>query len=41
MFKIIKNNPTHQLIMEQIMDVEKCIIYLEAFVRAACAPAHQ
>ena len=38
MFKIIKNNPTHQLIMEQIMDVEKCMTCLESFVRAACAP---
>lgn len=37
MFKIIKSNPTHQLIMEQISDVEKCMICLESFVRAACA----
>lgn len=38
MFKIIKNNPTHQLIMEQIVAVEKCMNCLESFVRAACAP---
>ena len=38
MFKIIKGNPTHQLIMEQITDVEKCMVCLESFVRAACVP---
>lgn len=38
MFKIIKGNSTHQLIMEQITDVEKCMICLESFIRAACAP---
>lgn len=38
MFKPIKNNPTHQLIMEQILDVEKCMVCLESFIRAACTP---
>lgn len=38
MFRIVKNNPTHQMITEQIADVEKCMLCLESFVRAACAP---
>ncbi len=37
MFKKSKVHDVHKLIMEQINDVEKCIIKFESFVRAACA----
>ena len=31
----IKNNPVHMLIMEQINDVENCLIQFESFIRAS------
>ena len=34
----IKNNPVHMLIMDQINDVENCLIQFESFVRASSAP---
>ncbi len=34
----IKNNPVHMLIMEQINDVENCLIQFESFIRASSAP---
>ncbi len=37
MFKKSKVHDVHKLIMEQINDVERCIIKFESFVRAACA----
>ena len=37
MLKKSKVHDVHKLIMEQINDVEKCIIKFESFVRAACA----
>ena len=36
MFGKIKNNPSHMLIMDQINDVENCLIQFESFVRASC-----
>ena len=36
MFLKSKNNNIHKLIMEQINDVENCLIKFESFVRAAC-----
>lgn len=36
MFKKPKVHDVHKLIMEQINDVEKCIMKFESFVRAAC-----
>lgn len=33
-----KNNPVHMLIMEQINDVENCLIQFESFIRASSAP---
>lgn len=38
MFKKVKNNPVHTLIMEQISDVEDCLIQFESFIRAFCTP---
>ncbi|MBR2875769.1 MAG: DUF47 family protein [Clostridia bacterium] len=32
-----KNNPVHMLIMEQINDVENCLIQFESFIRASSA----
>lgn len=37
MFHKIKSNPVHMLIMDQINDVENCMIQFESFVRASCA----
>ena len=34
-----KNNNVHELIMEQIKDVEECLINFEGFMRAATTPA--
>jgi predicted phosphate transport protein (TIGR00153 family) len=34
----IKNNPVHTLIMDQINDVENCLIQFESFIRASSAP---
>ena len=39
MFK--KNSDVHALIMEQIKDVEKCLVSFEQFMRAATAKANQ
>lgn len=33
-----KNNPVHMLIMDQINDVENCLIQFESFIRATSAP---
>lgn len=33
-----KTNAVHLLIMEQIRDVEECLLYFESFMRAACTP---
>ena len=38
MFPKTKNNNIHKLIMEQINDVENCLVKFESFVRAACTP---
>ncbi len=39
MFLKSKNaNAVHLLIMEQIKDVESCLLYFESFMRAACTP---
>ena len=34
----IKNNPVHMLIMDQINDVENCLIQFQSFIRASSAP---
>ena len=34
----VKNNPVHMLIMEQVNDVENCLIQFESFIRASSAP---
>ena len=39
MFK--KKSDVHALIMEQIKDVEKCLVYFEQFMRAAISKANQ
>lgn len=38
MFSKSKNNPVHEVIMEQINDVETCLIQFESFIRASVAP---
>jgi len=38
MFAKGKDNEVHELIMEQIKDVENCVISFESFLRAASAP---
>ena len=34
----VKNNPVHMLIMEQVNDVENCLIQFESFIRASSSP---
>lgn len=36
--KTKKTNAVHLLIIEQIRDVESCLLYFESFMRAACTP---
>ncbi len=38
MFNKVKSNPVSVLIMEQINDVESCLIQFESFIRASAAP---
>lgn len=38
MFPKTKSNSVHKLIMEQIQDVENCLVHFEGFVRAVCTP---
>ena len=38
MFPKTKSNSVHKLIMEQIQDVETCLVHFEGFVRAVCTP---
>ncbi len=38
MFSKKKNNLVHTLIMEQISDIENCVINFDSFVRANCTP---
>ncbi len=38
MFQKTKNQNIHKLIMEQINDVENCLVKFESFIRAACTP---
>ncbi len=33
-----KSNAVHILILEQLRDVESCLLYFESFMRAACTP---